>query len=190
MGAGLRGQQPVVWWRAVYRTGQVNHTAATPGFPLKTPVWRIRPWLSHITVRFSHGSCLRPRYTHLLDALFCASGNEIYAGEPRICRHMVAINAPFALFRCSPLPDTMVCSRLSVLGPSSLLKLFAFYLLSRQPGFTQQHEPLCLEERPSSVNTWLSLHVHSHLIMGQALGSEWFQYGREAAVLLTEDARR
>lgn len=52
--------------------------------------------------------------------------------------------------------------------------------LSRQPGFTQQHELLCAEERPSSVNTWLSLHVHSHLIMGEALSSEWFQYVREA----------
>lgn len=52
--------------------------------------------------------------------------------------------------------------------------------LSRQPRFTQQHEPLCVEERPSSVNTWLSLHVHSHLIMGEALSSEWFQYVREA----------
>lgn len=53
--------------------------------------------------------------------------------------------------------------------------------LSRQLGFTQQqHELLCAEERPSSVNTWLSLHVHSHLIMGEALSSEWFQYVREA----------
>lgn len=52
--------------------------------------------------------------------------------------------------------------------------------LSRQPGFTQQHEPLCAEERPSSVNTWLSLHVHSHLIMGEAPSSEWFQYVGEA----------
>lgn len=52
--------------------------------------------------------------------------------------------------------------------------------LSRQPGFTQQHELLCAEERPSSVNTWLSLHVHSHLIMGEAPTSEWFQYVGEA----------
>lgn len=40
--------------------------------------------------------------------------------------------------------------------------------LSRQPGFTQQYVLLRMKERPRSVNTWLSLHVHSHLIMGEA----------------------
>lgn len=99
---------------------------------------------------------------------------------PGICRHMVVINAPFSLFSRSTSaqqygPFLPVC-----FGSSSLLKAVCLLPLSRQPGFTQQHEPLCLEERPSSVNTWLSLHVHSHLIMGEALRSEWFQYAREA----------
>lgn len=128
----------------------------------------------------SHGSCLRPRYTRLLDGPFCAFGNEIYAGDPRICRHMVAINAPFSLFSCSPLPDSMVCVPACLFWVLFTPQAVCLLPLSRQPGFTQQHELQCAEERPSSVNTWLSLHVHSHLIMGEALSSEWFQYVREA----------
>lgn len=72
----------------------------------------------------------------------------------------------------------MVCSRLSVLG--LLHSSGALTPLSRRPKFTQQHELLCTEERPSSVNTWLSLHVHSHLITGDALISEESQCVREA----------
>lgn len=117
----------------------------------------------------SHVSCLRPHDIRLLDGPFWEFGNEIYAWDTRICRHMVAITAPFSPFSPSPLPNSMVCSRLSVLGPfhSSV----CLTPLSRQPRFTQQHEPLHVEGRPSSVNTWLSLHVHSHLIMGEALNS-------------------
>lgn len=86
----------------------------------------------------------------------------------------------FPLFQPQPSPpNSMVCSRCLfwvLFTPQAVCLL----PLSRQPGFTQQHEPLCAEERPSSVNTWLSLHVHSHLIMGEAPSSEWFQYVGEA----------
>lgn len=151
-----------LWFDGEPCTGQDRWTNQ-----LLAPVF---PWKPQRDGLFSHVSCLRPRYTRLLDGPFCEFGNEIYAWDPRICRHMVAINAPFSPFSPSPLPNSMVCSRLSVLG------LFHSSVchtpLSRQPRFTQQHEALRVEGRPSSVNTWLSLHVHSHLIMGEALISE------------------
>ncbi|KAK5622401.1 hypothetical protein CRENBAI_004219 [Crenichthys baileyi] len=49
-----------------------------------------------------------------------------------------------------------------VLGSPHSSKLLAFNFCHTR----RQREPLRTEEAPSSVNTWLSLHVHSHLIMG------------------------
>lgn len=159
------------------RTGEPN--SCYPRFSLKTPAWQIRPWLSHRAVRFSQGSCLRPRYTRLVDGPFCVLGNEIYSGDPRICRHMVAINAPVSLLAIAHCP-TAWCVPACLFWVLFILQAVCLLPLSRQPRFTQQHELLCVEERPSSANTWLSLHVHSHLIMGETPGSESFQHVREA----------
>lgn len=158
------------------RTGEPN--SCYPRFSLKTPAWQIRPWLSHTTAHFSHGSCLRPRYARLLDGPFCELSNVIYSGDPRICTHMVAINAPLSL-SAAALSSTVWSVPACLFWVLSTPQAVCLLPLSRQPGFTQQHELLCMKERPTSVNTWLSLHVHSHLIIGEAVGSEWFQYARK-----------
>lgn len=122
-----------LWFDGEPCTGQDRWSKQLlPSFLLKNP--SVTDQAVALTHNVSHGSCLRLRYTRLLDALFCASGNEIYAGDSRICKHMVDINAPFFSLSCSMygvFPPVFF-------GSSSLLKLFAFYLCH-----AGQHEGLC-----------------------------------------------
>ena len=107
------------------RTGEPN--SCYPRFSLKTPAWPIRPWLSHIKVRFSHGSCLRPRYTHLLDGpFFWRRGVMKFTPETPEYAAIWWLLMLLLLPQLSAQHHALfppVC-----FGSSSLLKLFAFYL--------------------------------------------------------------
>lgn len=107
-------------------------------------------------------------------------GNEICAMETPEYADMWCLLMPF-FPPCCMQPNGTVRSCLSGLSPLHSSSCFCLLPLSRQPHSHSSYEAPCVEGSPRSANTWLSLHVHSHLIMGEALTSQSFQHvGMEA----------
>lgn len=111
---------------------------------------------------------------HLLDGPFCEMGNEICAMEtPEYADIWCLLMPLFPPAACSP---TVQCVPVCLVRVLFTPQAACLLPLSRQPDSHSSYEPPRMEGSPRSANTWLSLHVHSHLIMGEALTSQSFQH--------------